>query len=261
MPEEVTAKTKELPDVLAPEKPALRGYVTSREVTGDAVIQKDNGAHVDISITNQGKRSLVVDAMNGKVVKATEQILDRDHVLAPPSFKHQLTDFSYVSMSILSFGYWPMAEDEVERHFLRKDKQPAFYGLDQRRRDLGQSQFTKRTLLPGETGHGTLYLSGVCPPDAALSFPVTEYPSGENVGNLIVNVRANGTVSGSDPQASSTLLPAQKVVPVQNVPANQNAEPAQKGLAQDAGPAENEVPAHMVVPATEHVPVQNSPKP
>jgi len=217
-----TARSEEREDVLAPEKPALRGYVTSKEVTGEAVIQKDNGTHVDISITNQGKRSVVVDALKGKVIKAGAEILDRNHVLNPPSFKHTLTDISYVSMSILSWGYWPMAEDEVEKNSLRKDKQPAFYGLDQRRRDLGQQQFTKRTLLPGETGRGTLYLSAECPLDAAFSFPVTEYPSGEHVGNLIVTVRPAGTAHSAG-AVSSTLLPAEeKVVPVKST------QPAQK---------------------------------
>jgi|AGTN01.1.fsa_nt_gi hypothetical protein len=258
----VAADQKNTSDVLAPEKPALRGYVTSREVTGDAVIQKDNGTHVDISITNQGKRSLVVDALNGKVIKATEEILDRNHVLNPPNFKHQLTDFSYVTMSIASWGYWPMAEDEVERRFLRKDKQPAFYGLDQRRRDLGQKQFTKRTLLPGETGRGTLYLSGECPPDAAFSFPVTEYPSGENVGNLVVRVRSSGTASGAE---SSTLLPAEKVVPVQKVVPDQNvpvknAEPSQNVVPVTSEPAKITEPNQNVVPlrGLPAEPVQNS---
>lgn len=246
------AYSDEREDVLAPEKPALRGYVTSKEVTGEAVIHNDNPTHVDISITNQGKRSLVVDALNGKVIKASEEILDRDHVLNPPSFKHTATDNSYVTMSILSWGYWPLAEDEVERHFLRKDKQPAFYGLDQRRRDLGQSQFTKRTLLPGETGRGTLFLSGECPADAAFSFPVTEYPSGENVGSLVVNVRASGTASGGD----STLLPAEKVVPVQSVPVQ--SVPAQSVPAQSvpvqSPPAQNVAP---IEDAAKGAPVEN----
>jgi hypothetical protein len=205
-------------DVLAPppEKPALRGYVSDKEISGEAVVEKDNDQRVDITITNSGKRSLVVDAMNGKVIGGVKkEILDRDDVLHPPSSKHTLTDISYVTVSIASFGYFPMAEDEIEKNFLRKDKQPAFYGLDQRRRELGEKQFSKRTLLPGETGRGTLILSGSCPADASFSFPVTEYPSGESVGNLVVNVRPSGTgASGSASAASGTPKSVETVVPV-----------------------------------------------
>lgn len=175
----------EVGDPLAPEKPpaALSGNLSLEELSGKAEVLA--GSHtVNVSITNNGKRALLLDSDRPPLLSAAEgqRVLKFGEIISPPTKRTLLGDGLEVSSSVASAGLLQVSVDAYDK---RRNPGPAFYGKDEAMRDLAEIRFGKRLVLPGETSSGEIYLKDAAlSPGTKLSIPVFSHPEGLALGNF-----------------------------------------------------------------------------
>ncbi|MBX9671325.1 MAG: hypothetical protein K2X93_27300 [Candidatus Obscuribacterales bacterium] len=168
-------------DPLAPTT-ILTGSLTKEELEGRVTINEDKKT-LTLHLVNRGKRTLVFGGDNAEVLSRSrpQNAEDFDEVMSPPKKSEIVSDLVGVAGSILTNGAIPTAYDFG--HVYQPDGAP-FYGKDQDRRKLAERRFGQRTLFPGESTSGKLFLPNNCSTPATLSIPVYVHPSGESLGNL-----------------------------------------------------------------------------
>lgn len=185
-------------DPLAPDKSSapLSAKLTIEELTGNASISP--GSHLlKITVVNSGKRALLLDGDNLVYSNSngSQTPLAKEQIISPPSKNTLPGDTLEVATSISTGGTLPVTVDVINK---AKNPGPAFYGRDEKRRDLAEQRFGKRLLFPGETSSGELYFDKATSEQGQLTIPVFSHPDGADLGKLNLNV------SMSAPQAVPT---------------------------------------------------------
>ena len=174
-------------DVLAlPSAPVMKGPLTPGELSGQGSLLSGNSI-VFVQFVNNGKRTL---SLNGDVAqvltgKAPVAVLDQTQVIAAPSKVYVGTDVLSVLASLGTLGSGPMALDAVHK---RNSNEGLYYGRDKDRRELASRRFGPRVIFPGETSKGLVYLPKSVKLPARFTIPVTSYPDGGALGNLVLDM-------------------------------------------------------------------------
>lgn len=171
-----------------PESPALTGVLTKDELKGRAALT-DNGKIVTLYLVNQGKRALIFAGDQAVVLtgQVQEKVKSQYEIIAPPKKTEVKNDVINVAISVLSDGAIPTIFDMATEY--QADGAP-YYGKDQARRKLAERRFGQRTLFPGESTFGRVYLpvNQAAKATAQLSIPVVVHPTGESLGNLVLPI-------------------------------------------------------------------------
>lgn len=175
-------------DPLAKKAPpaVLTGVLTKQELQGRASLNSD-GKSLTLYLVNRGKRTLIFSGDQAVVRNGQmeEPALSQYDVKKPPMKVQVPKDVLEVAISLASAGAVPAIGDEITQY--QKDGTP-YYGRDQQRRKLAERRFGQRTLFPGESTTGKVYLPFNVTSPSQLSLPVTVHPSGEAVGSLVLPV-------------------------------------------------------------------------
>jgi hypothetical protein len=175
-------------DPLAAKAPptVLTGVLTKQELQGRVNLNSD-GKSLTLYLVNRGKRALVF-AGDQAVVRngRMEEPAQSQYEVKKPPMKSQVPkDVMEVAISLASAGAVPAIGDEITQY--QEDGTP-YYGRDQQRRKLAERRFGQRTLFPGESTTGKVYLPFSVSIPSELSLPVTVHPSGEAVGSLVLPI-------------------------------------------------------------------------
>lgn len=164
----------------------LTGILTKQELQGRATMNTD-AKSLTLYLVNRGQRALIFAGdqavvRNGRIEEPAESQYD---VMKPPKKVQVPKDVAEVAISLGTLGIVPSVGDEITQY--QEDGAP-YYGKDQRRRKLAERRFGQRTLFPGESTSGKIYLPDNIELPAQLSLPVTVHPSGDAVGNLLLPI-------------------------------------------------------------------------
>jgi hypothetical protein len=164
----------------------LTGVLKKQELQGRANLNSD-GKSLTLYLVNRGKRALIFAGdqavvRNGQVEEPGQQQYD---VMRPPKKVQIPKDVVEVAISLVTAGGLPAIGDEITQY---QDDGTPYYGKDQARRKLAERRFGQRTLFPGESTTGKVYLPDNVSLPSQLSLPVTVHPSGEAVGNLVLPI-------------------------------------------------------------------------
>ena len=175
-------------DPLAKKAPptVLTGVLTKQELQGRASLNSD-GKSLTLYLVNRGKRALIFSGDQAVVRNGEmeEPALSQYDVRKPPMKVQIPKDVAEVAISLASAGAVPAIGDEITQY--QPDGTP-YYGRDQQRRKLAERRFGQRTLFPGESTTGKIYLPFNVSSPSQLSLPVTVHPSGEAVGSLVLPI-------------------------------------------------------------------------
>lgn len=145
-----------------------------------------NGTHLlKISVTNNGKRALLLDGDSVSFPEGAQRSLPRNEVIKKPARQTFPEDAIESGFSISSGGLGPVITDEINK---AKNPGPAFYGKDEQRRDIDEARFGKRLLFPGEISSGTMYLSKSVSRLETLKIPVFSHPAGNALGSMEIQI-------------------------------------------------------------------------
>jgi len=165
----------------------LEGVLRKDELTGHVTLSADKKS-LTLYAVNHGKRALIFSGDQATVTAAPskeEKTLTRNEVVSPPRKSEVPKDFFQVAVSIVSDGAVPTIYD------LKTSYQPdgtAYYGKDQERRNVAERRFGQRTLFPGESTTGRVYLPENVTAPPQLTIPIIVHPSGESLGNIVLPV-------------------------------------------------------------------------
>lgn len=181
---------KSLEDPLS-KKPTqiLEGVLRKDELVGHVTLSADKKT-LTLYAVNQGKRALIFNGDQATVSSESappEKTLTRNDVISPPRKTDVPKDIALVAVSIFSDGAVPTIYD------LKTSYQPdgiAYYGKDQKRRNLAERRFGQRTLFPGESTTGRVYLPENVTAPTQLTIPIIVHPSGESLGNIVLPVES-----------------------------------------------------------------------
>ncbi|MDZ4835104.1 MAG: hypothetical protein SGJ27_15115 [Candidatus Melainabacteria bacterium] len=180
---------KHLEDPLAA-KPTqvLEGVLRKEELTGHVTLSDDKKS-LTLYAVNHGKRALIFSGDQATVTAGStpQRTLTRNEVVSPPAKTDIPKDIIQVAVSIVSDGAIPLIYD------LKTEYRPdgtAYYGKDQVRRKAAERRFGQRTLFPGESTTGRVYLPEGLTAPSQLTIPIIVHPSGESVGNIVLPVVA-----------------------------------------------------------------------
>lgn len=165
----------------------LEGVLRKDELVGHVTLSADKKT-LTLYAVNHGKRALIFNGDQATVSSESipaEKTLTRNDVLSPPAKTDVPKDIGLVAVSIVSDGAIPTIYD------LKTAYQPdgiAYYGKDQKRRNLAERRFGQRTLFPGESTTGRVYLPENITAPTQLTIPIIVHPSGESLGNIVLPV-------------------------------------------------------------------------
>lgn len=190
----IPAKTLDDSGLKQPEDPLsqkptqiLEGVLRKDELTGTVTLSSDKKS-LTLYAVNNGKRALIFSGDQATVTQgplSAERTLSRNEVISPPRKTEIPKDIFQVVVSIVSDGAVPTIYD------LKTSYQPdgiAYYGKDQERRNLAERRFGQRTLFPGESTTGRVYLPQNITNPTQLTIPIIVHPSGESLGNIVFPV-------------------------------------------------------------------------
>jgi len=183
-------KLNEDPLASPPPPTVLSGTLTKQELETRVSVNKD-GKSLTLYLVNKGKRALIFAGDQATVASGSgqkpETALSQNEVISPPKKVLILDDAINVGASLISNGAINTVNDMITEY--QPDGTP-FYGKDQNRRKVAERRFGQRTLFPGESTSGKLYLPDQVTLPSQLSIPVIVHPSGESVGNLVLPINA-----------------------------------------------------------------------
>jgi hypothetical protein len=179
---------KHLEDPLS-KKPTqvLEGSLRKDELAGHVTLSQDKKT-LTLYAVNHGKRALIFSGDQATVSTSSsmeQKALTRNEVISPPPKSEVPKDIGLVAVSIVSDGAVPTIYDMATAY------QPdglAYYGKDQVRRRTDERRFGQRTLFPGESTTGRVYLPVSVTDPKELIIPITVHPSGESLGSIILSV-------------------------------------------------------------------------
>lgn len=174
----------EVGDALAPPvMPKLSATLTADELNGEAFYNNDE---ISLSISNSGKRALLLDGDNAWIDDASGKLtpLPATDIIRAPAKNTLPGDAIEVGASLGTMGAVPVAVDLINK---AKNPGPAFYGKDEKRRILNEDRFGQRLVFPNEKSSGLMFFSPATV-RGALIIPVYSHPDGARLGNFSVPI-------------------------------------------------------------------------